>query len=416
MGRSLNVPSLEQKILRGCQTGVTTNKELKKEAHEADGADALLRTPLYDLHVELGGRMVPFAGYALPVQYPTGIMTEHQHTRAQAGLFDVSHMGQATLRSTATPATHEQVALAFERVIPGALTKLGLGRMRYSMLLNDRGGVIDDLIVSRLPHAEDAGSLYLVVNGSEKQKDFAHIDARLKDAVTLERLDDRALLALQGPAAESALAELCPDAAKLFFQQIARLQVGGVECIVSRSGYTGEDGFEISVPAPDAAGLAKKLLADERVKPIGLGARDSLRLEAGMCLYGHDLSEDITPVEAALTFAIGKRRKMERDFPGAERVMDQLFDGAARTRVGIRLEGRAPAREGATIVDQNENEIGTVTSGGFGPSVGGPIAMGYVRPDQAADGTGIGVVVRGKTLPATVAPLPFVPHKYKRKQ
>ncbi len=368
---------------------------------------ALLRTPLYDLHVALGARMVPFAGYEMPVQYKDGILKEHLQVRSAAGLFDVSHMGQAALIGP----DHETTARALEALIPAEVQRLGVGRQRYSVLLNDAGGILDDLIFGRAP---TPGVINLVVNAACKEADYAHIAARLPSAVRLERRDDRALLALQGPAAVSVAAEFSPALARLEFMSFAEVDFGGVEAVVSRSGYTGEDGFEISLPASKAPQLARAILADPRVQPIGLGARDSLRLEAGLCLYGHDLDETTSPVEGAIGFAIGKRRRSEGGFPGAERILRELKDGPSRVRVGIRLEGRAPAREGAIVVDADGAEIGVLTSGGFGPSVGGPIAMGYVAANFSAPGTPVSVIVRGAALPARIAVTPFVEHRYFR--
>ncbi|MDE2464739.1 MAG: glycine cleavage system aminomethyltransferase GcvT [Alphaproteobacteria bacterium] len=372
-----------------------------------DATTELKRTPLYDLHVALGGKMVEFAGYALPVHYPTGILKEHLHTRAAAGLFDVSHMGQRQLVGP----DHGSTARALEALTPGDILGLATGRMRYTMLLNDQGGMVDDLMVTR---SSDEGQLGLVFNGARKDVDDAYVRAYLPRTVELVARDDRALLALQGPKAAAALARHCPQADALSFMTAAQARFDGIACHISRSGYTGEDGFEISVPAEEAEKVARALLAEPEVLPIGLGARDSLRLEAGLCLYGHDIDETTSPVEANLVWAIGKRRKLDRDFPAAAKIMDQLFDGAARKRVGLRLEGRAPAREGAEIASRDGQIIGRVTSGGFSPSLNAPIAMGYVMPAFAEDGSALDIIVRGKALPAHVAVLPFVPNRYKR--
>jgi aminomethyltransferase len=369
----------------------------------------LLKTPLHALHVELGGKMVPFAGYEMPVQYPTGILKEHLHTRAQAGLFDVSHMGQRFLIGP----DHATTARALEAFTPGDFQGLGHGRMRYSLLLNDDGGIVDDLMVTRSQSAKE-GTLGIVVNASRKEVDDAFVRARLPHDVKLVTVDDRALLALQGPAAEAVMARHCAKAVALGFMTATRAEFDGIDCTISRSGYTGEDGFEISVPADKAEIAARTLLAEPAVLPIGLGARDSLRLEAGLCLYGHDIDETTDPVEADLVWAIGKRRKMAKDFPAAAKIMTRLFDGAPRKRVGIRPEGRAPAREGTQIADKQGRVVGYVTSGGFGPTANGPIAMGYIETALAGDGTELDLLVRGKALPARVAPLPFVPHRYKR--
>ncbi len=361
----------------------------------------LQRTPLHRLHLSLGAKMVPFAGYDMPVQYPTGIMAEHLHTRAKAGLFDVSHMGQARLDGAGA-------AEALERLVPGDIAGLAPGRMRYTLLTNDRGGILDDLMVTR------AGDhLLLVVNAARKAEDFAHLQRRLGAAAVMP-LADRALLALQGPEAPAVLARLAPGAPALAFMSGAALVVDGVACFVTRSGYTGEDGFELSVPADAAERLARRLLAEPEVMPIGLGARDSLRLEAGLCLYGHDIDETTTVVEADLVWAIQKRRRAEGGFPGAAAIARELAAGAARKRVGIRPEGRAPAREGTEIIDDAGTPVGRITSGGFGPSADGPIAMGYVATATAALGTPLKLLVRGTPRPARIVPLPFVPHRYHR--
>ena len=370
-------------------------------------------TPLDAWHRALGGRMVPFAGYAMPVQYDLtgalaerckgGVMAEHLHCRTAAGLFDVSHMGQAILSGPG-------VAAALERLVPGDIVGLKPGRQRYTLLTNEAGGILDDLMVANL--GDDR--LFLVVNASRKDVDFRHIAASLPDGFDLNIQDNRALLALQGPQAATVLARLAPATAALGFMGVAPVTIAGIECLVSRSGYTGEDGFEISLPAAGAATLADALLAEPEVAPAGLGARDSLRLEAGLCLYGNDIDEVTTPIEAGLTWVIGKRRKMAWDFPGGIAIRDQLDNGPPRIRVGIRPDGRAPARAHTEIVAEDGTEAGEITSGGFGPSLKAPIAMGYVRRDLAEDGTRLNLIVRGKALPATVVPLPFVPHRYAR--
>ena len=372
--------------------------------------ETLRRTPLHDLHVELGGKMVPFAGYEMPVQYPAGILKEHLHTREKAGLFDVSHMGQRFLVGP----DHATTASALEAFTPGEFQALGLGRMRYSLLLNESGGIVDDFMVTRSQSAADDGTLGFVVNASRKDVDDDFIRSRLPSGVTLKLAEDRALLALQGPAAEAALSRHCAKAASLSFMTAASAEFDGMECSISRSGYTGEDGYEISMRAENAEQFARALLAEPEVLPIGLGARDSLRLEAGLCLYGHDIDETTDPVTADLVFALGKRRKMEKDFPAGEKIMKLLFDGAPTKRVGIRPDGRAPAREGSEIADKNGRIIGRITSGGFGPTANAPVAMGYVASAFAGDGTEVDLIVRGKPLPARVAPMPFVPHRYKR--
>ena len=369
----------------------------------------LTRLPLDSLHRRLGGRMVAFAGHAMPVQYRDGVIAEHLWTRAHAGLFDVSHMGQLILAG-------EGAAAFLETLCPGDVRGLRPGRMRYSLLLADDGGILDDLMVTNSGQA-----LHLVVNGATKHADIAHITARLPAGVTLTHMADAALLALQGPAAAAAMARLGvvpagdghPPPERLGFMAAGAYRWQGIPLAISRSGYTGEDGFEISVAAADAEQLADALLADPEVRPVGFGARDSLRLEAGLPLYGHDLTPEVEPVEAGLAFAISKRRKMEGGFPGAARILQALLDGPARKRVGLRLEGRQPAREGATI-HAGDAQVGVVTSGGFGPSVGGPIAMGYVAAAHAADGTALAIEVRGKRLPARVAPLPFWQKSYVR--
>ncbi len=370
-------------------------------------AGTLRKTPLNALHHSLGGKMVEFAGYEMPVQFPLGVLKEHLHTREKAGLFDVSHMGQASVVGP----DHETAARALEAFAPGEFLKLGVGRQRLSVLLNDEGGVLDDLMVAR---SEEDGRLNIVVNGACKEADYAYLQARLPENVKLERHDDRALLALQGPEASAALAKHCPAAAGLKFMSFAELEIAGMKAVVTRGGYTGEDGFEISVDGGDAEKLAQLLLDDPAVEPIGLGARDSLRLEAGMCLYGHDLTEEISPVEANLSFIIGKRRRQEGGFAGAERILRELGDGPSRLRVGILPEGRAPAREGAEIQSTDGKKIGDVTSGGFGPTVGAPVAMGYVDAVHAATGTNVNLIVRGRALPATIADMPFTPHRYFR--
>jgi aminomethyltransferase len=373
----------------------------------------LQTTPLDAWHGRHGARMVAFAGYSMPVQYDFcgalatrckgGILAEHLHTRSHAGLFDVSHMGQAML-------TGANAAAALERLVPGDIIGLKPGRQRYTLLTNEAGGIIDDLMVARV--AENR--FFLVVNASRKDVDFTHLATNLPETVPLTRLEGRALLALQGPAAAAVMQRLSPDAATLPFMGIADTTVGGIDCLVSRSGYTGEDGFEISVQAIDAESLADALVRQAEVVPIGLGARDSLRLEAGLCLYGNDLDELTSPIEAGLTWVIGKRRKLEWDFPGGLVMRDQFDNGPNRRRVGIRPDGRAPARAQTTVMAEDGTEAGVITSGGFGPSVNGPIAMGYVRKDLAADGTRLILIVRGKSIPATVVPLPFVPHRYIR--
>lgn len=361
-------------------------------------------TPLRDAHVAAGARMVPFAGYSMPVQYKDGVLKEHLWTRESAGLFDVSHMGQARLRGV-SPLS------AFEEVTPGDFIGLKPGKQRYSVLLNKQGGIIDDLMAAR----PDDDGLFVVVNGACKDNDFKVIDAELAGQVRIERLEDRALLALQGPKAAAVLAEHAPEAATMVFMDARAMTAFGVDALVSRSGYTGEDGYEISVPAEAAERVWATLLADERVRPIGLGARDSLRLEAGLPLYGHDVDETVSPIEADLGFAVSKKRREARDFPGAARIARELEEGPSRVRVGLKVLEGAPAREGAEIADASGAVVGRVTSGGFAPSLGCPIAMGFVPPALAAAGTGLKVIVRGKAQACEVVPMPFVPHRYVRK-
>jgi len=368
----------------------------------AESSESMLETPLAALHRELGGRMVPFAGYAMPVQYPAGIMQEHLHCRAAAALFDVSHMGQAEL-------VGEGAAAALECATPADVQGLKPGRQRYGLLTTAEGGILDDFMVANL-----GDRLFLVVNASRKHVDLPAIEAALPSGVALRPLPDRALIALQGPQAVAAIATLAPGIADLSFMGVGGFEIAGVPALVSRSGYTGEDGVEISVPAEGAEAFARALLALPGVQPAGLGARDSLRLEAGLCLYGNDIDEATSPVEAALTWTIGKRRRTEWNFPGAERVREELANGTRRLRVGIRPEGRQPARGHTPIHAPGSAAIGEITSGGFGPSLNGPMAMGYVAREHAADGTALDLMVRGKAVPARVAPMPFVPHRYAR--
>jgi aminomethyltransferase len=378
---------------------------------EAPSDQPLLRTPLYDSHVASGGKMVGFAGYDMPVQYPSGIMTEHNWTRENAGLFDVSHMGQAYLVSA--DGIHETVAKALEALIPADILNLAPGQQRYSQLLNDEGGILDDLMVTRHADLANAGALILVVNAACKEQDYAHISSRLPSGVVLKRRDDQALLALQGPKAASVLAAHAPEVMHMPFMSARDVLIEGVHAYVSRSGYTGEDGYEISIKAAEAGRIWGALLADDRVKPIGLGARDSLRLEGGLCLYGHDIDTTTSPVEGALTWSIQKRRREEGGFPGAARIQNELKNGTNRLRVGIQPEGRQPAREGVEIF-KDGRKIGVVTSGGFGPSVNGPVGMGYVETAFAAADTPVMLMVRGKELPAKVVKMPFVPNRFYR--
>jgi len=371
----------------------------------------LNETPLVGLHRELGARMAPFAGFTMPIQYQTGILAEHRHVRAAAGLFDVSHMGQAVLVGP----NHQTTATALEALAPGDFVGLGPGRVRYTLLMNDDGGIIDDLMVTRSASADCDGMLFLVVNAARRDIDYAYLEAKLPSDVRLERRDDRALLALQGPKAAEVIARHAPKSVDMGFMTAKSGEFDGLDCAIHRSGYTGEDGFEISVSVQNAETVARALLADPDVLPIGLGARDSLRLEAGLPLYGHDIDETTSPVEADLGFVVSKRRREEGNFPGAERVMRELQDGPSRKRVGLIVEGKVPAREGAEIRDESGRPVGVVTSGGFGATVGGPIAMGYIETALSGPGTKLTLVVRGRTLLAEVVPLPFVPHRYFRK-
>ncbi|SNB78037.1 aminomethyltransferase [Rhodoblastus acidophilus] len=361
-------------------------------------------TPLHALHLGLGGRMVPFAGYDLPVNYPAGIIAEHLWTRENAGLFDVSHMGQAVLSGPAA-------AQRLESLLPGDLQALPLRRIRYSQFTNEDGGILDDLMATRLDAAGE--KLFLVVNAACKGQDFAHLQANLPD-LRLDILHDRALLALQGPKAAQALERHIAGVSALAFMAQQDFIWRGETLFVSRSGYTGEDGFEISIAADFASDFAETLLAEEEVQAIGLGARDSLRLEAGLCLYGHDIDTTTSPIEAGLNWSISKRRRAEGGFPGAARVQKELAEGVARLRVGLVLDGKAPAREGADIADESGAIVGRVTSGGFAPSLSKPIAMGYVAPRCAAPGTALSLIVRGKPLRARVTAFPFVPNRYHR--
>jgi aminomethyltransferase len=367
----------------------------------ADSSETLLETPLVSLHRELGARMVPFAGYAMPVQYPAGIMAEHLATRQAAGLFDVSHMGQAEL-------VGEGAAEALERLTPADVKILKPGRQKYGLLTTESGGILDDFMVANL-----GDRLFLVVNASRKEVDYAAIEAALPAGVRLNRLPDRALVAFQGPGAVASLGTIAPAVAAMRFMDVLAVEIAGIPTLVSRSGYTGEDGVEISVPAEEAENLARALLALPGATAAGLGARDSLRLEAGLCLYGNDIDETTSPVEANLVWTIGKRRRAEWNFPGAERVREELDNGPKRLRVGILPEGRQPAR-GHTPIQAGGEVVGEITSGGFGPSLNGPCAMGYVAREHAADGTALDLMVRGKASPARVAPTPFFPHRYAR--
>ncbi len=373
----------------------------------------LKRTPLHRLHAELGARFVPFAGYEMPIHFPNGILKEHLHTRAAAGLFDVSHMGQLTVHPR--PESGESAARALETLVPTDLLGLNEGRQRYALFTNSLGGVLDDLMI-----ANRGDHLFLVVNASRKDADEGHLRNELAKDCMIERLDGRALLALQGPLAEAVLGELCPDVASMRFMDVRRLSILGTDCAVSRSGYTGEDGFEISVPAAEAEPLARKILDDPKAAPIGLGARDSLRLEAGLCLYGSDLDVNTTPIEARLEWAIQNSRRQggarAGGFPGAEVILRQLAEGSARCRVGLRSQDRTPVR-GGTRLYRDENAqilVGHVTSGGFGPTVNAPVAMGYVVNTESEPGNTLFADVRGRRVPVAVSELPFVKPDYKR--
>ena len=372
----------------------------------------LKRTVLFDWHVKLGAKMVPFAGYEMPVQYPMGVLKEHLHTRAEAGLFDVSHMGQVLVRPKS--GKYADAALALERLVPVDVLGLGEGRQRYAMFTNAAGGIDDDLMF-----ANYGDHLFVVVNASRKTQDIAHMTARLGDVCEVIPIHDRALIALQGPKAEAALEAVVPGVASMKFMDVVKLRWKNSELWISRSGYTGEDGFEVSVPVDCAVDLADALIADTNVQPIGLGARDSLRLEAGMCLYGHDINETTSPVEANLTWAIQKARRTGGvrvgGFPGADRVLSELASGPSRRRLGLRPEGRAPMREGTQVfaTETADEPIGYVTSGGFGPSVEAPIALAYL-PNDATEGMKVFGEVRGKRMPAVVVPIPFHATNYKR--
>jgi aminomethyltransferase len=372
---------------------------------EATASQSLKRTPLFAVHVALGARIVPFAGYEMPVQYPMGILNEHLHTRSAAGLFDVSHMCQ--VRLTAKPGRN--AATALERLVPGDIAGLKPGQMRYTQLTNDAGGILDDLMVT-----STGDHLLLVVNAACKDADLAHIRRHLSDDLEIEPMFARGLLALQGPVAVDVLGRHAPQVRSMTFMTGSFVMIDGAECYVTRSGYTGCDGYEISTPADAAERIAQLLLKDERVKPIGLGARDSLRLEAGLCLYGHDIDTTTTPVEAGLVWSIGKERRAKGGFPGDQTIIRQIAGGPPRRRVGLRPEGRTIAREGTEIVDGAGTTVGKITSGGFGPSLNGPLAMGYVDRAHAAMGTKLLLLVRGKPVPAEVVAMPFVKHTYWR--
>ncbi len=388
--------------------------EFQAQTPEAslDDTAALKKTPLHALHLSLGARMVPFAGYDMPVQYPAGVMKEHIQTRTSAGVFDVSHMGQVVIK--AKSGKYEDAALALESLVPVDILGLAEGRQRYGFFTDENGAILDDLMIT---HLDD--HLFVVVNAACKDADLAHLQKHLGDTCDITLLD-RALIALQGPRAVEVLAELWADVAAMKFMDVRHCRLHDVSCLVSRSGYSGEDGFEISIPAEKAEDVARRLLEHPDVEAIGLGARDSLRLEAGLCLYGNDIDNTTTPVEAALEWGMQKARKTggarAGGFPGADRILAELETGAARRRVGLKPEGKAPVRGHSKLFADSEGrtEIGEVTSGGFGPSVEHPVAMGYVKVAQAAVGTQLYAEVRGKYLPVTVSALPFITPTYKR--
>jgi aminomethyltransferase len=369
-------------------------------------SSSLLTTPLHALHLELGAKMVPFGGYDMPVQYATGILAEHRHTRAAAGLFDVSHMGQVLL-------TGDDASAALETLVPVDIIDLPVFKQRYALFTNEQGGILDDLMVTRRPDG-----LLVIVNAACKAQDIAHLQQHIGQRCTVQPLPDQALLALQGPLAVDALARLDASVRQLTFMTGGWATLDGIECFMTRSGYTGEDGFEISVPADRAERLARALLAQPEVKPIGLGARDTLRLEAGLCLYGHDIDATTTPVEGALTWAIQKVRRpggaRAGGYPGAAIIQKQLADGTRRKRVGLIGTERIPVREGAALVALDGTPLGSVTSGSLGPSINQPVALGYVASSHAAVGTELFAVVRDKRVPLTVTTLPFVPNRYYR--
>ncbi|NNC38642.1 MAG: glycine cleavage system aminomethyltransferase GcvT [Acidimicrobiales bacterium] len=385
---------------------------MSDETNEQD----LKRTALHAFHVAHGAKMVPFAGYDMPVQYPMGVMKEHLHCRASAGLFDVSHMGQAFL--IAEDGTFETAAKFLETLVPADVQSLKPGRQRYSQFLNDEGGILDDLMISRLAMPGHTHWIYIVVNAGCKDADYAHIEKQLPEGITLRVPDGLSLVALQGPKAAEVMARYLPDAATMKFMSSVDtpIDMDGEElwCHISRSGYTGEDGYELSIKSDKIVAFCESLLKHDEVELIGLGARDSLRLEAGLCLYGHDIDTTTSPVEAGLTWSIQKNRRKTGGFPGADRIMRELDSKPKRRRVGIEPMGRAPAREGTVIQTNNDTKIGTITSGGYGPSVEGPIAMGYVDEHFSIPGTNVQLIVRGKEMPAKIVKLPFVPNNFYR--
>lgn len=364
----------------------------------------LLETPLFSLHNDLGGKMVPFAGYSMPVQYPLGVMGEHNHCREKAGLFDVSHMGQVVIKGNGADEW-------LETLVPANIIDLKENRIRYTTFTNEDGGILDDLMITR---RDD--DIFMVVNAACKEQDIEHMLSHIPDHLELVELTNRALVALQGPDAAKVLARFVDGVDEMPFMSYTEAQINDADCFISRCGYTGEDGHEISIPADRAEDVCKALLAEAEVEAIGLGARDSLRLEAGLCLYGHDITTETTPAEGAISWSIGKRRREEGGFPGAEIIIKQIESGDVdRLRVGILPSGKAPAREGTEILDANDNIIGVITSGGFGPTFGGPVAMGYVKKSHSEIGTDVFLQVRKKKLEARVAEMPFVKQRYYRK-
>ena len=374
-------------------------------------AQALRKTPLYDLHRDLRAKLTEFAGYEMPVQYGLGILSEHQHTRAKAGLFDVSHMGQVILRGR----SYQETALALEKLLPTDVLGLEVGRQRYGLLTTNSGGILDDLMFSNR-----GDHIFIVLNAACKNSDIKHLKSLLEPEILVEEVLNRALIALQGPASETVLGELNPQVKNMKFMDVETLLVSGVECWISRSGYTGEDGFEISIPATDAESVTRSILSNENVEFIGLGARDSLRLEAGLCLYGHDINQATTPVEASLTWAIQKVRRANGaragGFIGSKIILKQLDEGTERKRVGFLPQTRAPMREGVEVfeTERSKDTIGIITSGGYGPTVGHPVAMGYIDSKYAQNKNNLFGELRGKRVPVKVSKIPFVPLNFKR--
>jgi aminomethyltransferase len=400
LGQISQVPMTEgAPMVRVCVLTVLTLEQMMGEQDRNS-----LKTPLYSLHEELGGKMVPFANYLMPVQYPLGVMAEHKHTREHAGLFDVSHMGQVVI-------TGDGADVWLETLVPGNIIDLKPGRIRYTMFTNEDGGILDDLMITKRDN-----DMFMVVNAACKEQDIAHMRAHLPDHLKLNELTDRALIALQGPMAATVISRFASEAKEQNFMSYLEAKIDGVTCFISRCGYTGEDGHEISIPADRAEDICRLLLSEPEVEVIGLGARDSLRLEAGLCLYGHDITVKTTPIEGALEWSIGKRRREQGGFPGADKILDQITNkNIKKRRVGILPDGRAPAREGTQVLDARDNVIGEITSGGFGPTFGGPIAMGYIKTEFSEKGTKVYLAVRKKKLEARVDIMPFVPQQYFRK-